>query len=50
MFSPLAVGQRWFYDNLSHLGTLVARQGQATKHLRNELELKKRVFGFSCVN
>ena len=40
-FSPLEVGKKWFYDELSKLGTLTTKQGYETKELRDLVGLKK---------
>jgi hypothetical protein len=40
-FSPLEVGKKWFYDELSKLGKLNTKQGYETKELRDSLGLKK---------
>lgn len=40
-FSPLEVGKKWFYCEISKLGKLVTKQGYETKQLRDSLGLKK---------
>jgi hypothetical protein len=40
-FSPLEVGKKWFYKEISKLGQLYIRQGYETKELRDMLGLKK---------
>ena len=40
-FSPLEVGKKWFYEEISKLGKLYTRQGYETKELRDSLGLKK---------
>ena len=40
-FSPLEVGKKWFYSELSKLGKIHLLQGYETAKLRNELGLKK---------
>ena len=40
-FSPLEVGKAWFYDEVSHLGNLILKQGYETFERRNLLGLKK---------
>jgi hypothetical protein len=40
-FSPLEVGKKWFYDNLSQLAPVETKQGYETKELRDQLSLKK---------
>jgi hypothetical protein len=40
-FSPLEVGKRWFYAEISKLGQLVTMQGYETKAIREALGLKK---------
>ena len=34
-FSPLEVGKRWFYDEVSRIGNLILKQGYETKALRD---------------
>jgi len=40
-FSPLEVGKKWFYDQMSKCGPLTIIQGHETKRLRDSLNLKK---------
>jgi hypothetical protein len=40
-FSPLEVGKKWFYEEISKLGKLYTKQGYETKELRDSLGLKK---------
>jgi hypothetical protein len=40
-FSPLEVGKKWFYDQLSSLDIVETRQGWETKQLRDNLGLNK---------
>jgi len=40
-FSPLEVGKKWFYSEISKLGNLTTKQGHETKDLRDSLNLKK---------
>jgi hypothetical protein len=40
-FSPLEVGKKWFYFELSKLGKLYTKQGYETKELRDAAGLKK---------
>ena len=40
-FSPLEVGKKWFYSELSKLGKLYTKQGYETKELRDSFGLKK---------
>ena len=40
-FSPLEVGKKWFYSEISKLGMLSTKQGYETKELRDSLGLKK---------
>ena len=40
-FSPLEVGKKWFYHELSVLASVQTRQGYETKELRDVLGLKK---------
>lgn len=40
-FSPLEVGKKWFYGEISKLGNLTTRKGHETKKLRDYLGLKK---------
>lgn len=40
-FSPLEVGKRWFYGELSKLGNVVTCQGFETKNFREKLGLSK---------
>ncbi len=41
MFSPLEVGKRWFYDQLSAIASLETKLGNDTYELRQSLGLKK---------
>ena len=41
MFSPLEIGKKYFYDELSQLGNLVTKAGYETKEFRDKLELRK---------
>ena len=40
-FSPLEVGKKWFYKEITKLGKLYIAQGYETKELRDSLDLKK---------
>ena len=40
-FSPLEVGKKWFYSEISKLGNLTTKQGYETKWLRDSFGLKK---------
>ncbi len=40
-FSPIEIGKRWFYAELSALGELKTHSGWETKLMRDELRLKK---------
>jgi hypothetical protein len=40
-FSPLEVGKKWFYEEISKLGKLYTRQGYETKEMRDSLGLNK---------
>jgi len=40
-FSPLEVGKKWFYENLSLLAPVITRSGWETKKLRDKLKLNK---------
>jgi len=40
-FSPLEVGKKWFYAEISKLGNLIVKQGYETKELRDLSGLKK---------
>ena len=40
-FSPLEVGKKWFYGEITLLGSLTTKQGHETKALRDSLGLKK---------
>jgi hypothetical protein len=40
-FSPLEVGKRWFYQQLSRLGEVITKSGWETKQMRDVLGLKK---------
>jgi len=40
-FSPLEVGKKWFYDQMTKYGHLTIIQGHETKELRDSLSLKK---------
>src|ERR1039457_5204411 len=40
-FSPMEVGKKWFYGELTKMGTLVLKQGWETKALRDALGLVK---------
>jgi hypothetical protein len=55
-FSPLEVGKKWFYEQISKMGTLETRKGFETFTDRNNLGLKKtkakmsEVFEAHCVD
>lgn len=55
-FSPLEVGKRWFYEQLSKLGSVDTMQGHETKAMRDRLGLNKsksklsEVFDAHCVD
>ena len=55
-FSPLEVGKRWFYAELSRLATVETKSGWETKQLRQALGVKKignkqaEVFAAHCVD
>jgi len=55
-FSPLEVGKKWFYEELSKLGHLETRQGYETKEMRDAAGLSKtsdklaNVFEAHCVD
>jgi len=55
-FSPLEVGKRWFYQQLSKLGQVLTCSGWETKQMRSALGLKKtskktaEVFEAHCVD
>jgi hypothetical protein len=56
MFSPLEVGKKWFYEELSKISPVDLKQGYETKELRDNLGLKKTnkkladVFEAHCVD
>jgi len=55
-FSPLEVGKKWFYKELSELAKVVTKSGWETKEMRDALGLKKtgnkmaEVFEAHCVD
>jgi hypothetical protein len=55
-FSPLEVGKKWFYRELSKLGRVETKQGYETKELRDAHGLKKSkkkmadIFATHCVD
>ena len=55
-FSPLEVGKKWFYEELSKLGEVHKKQGIQTKQMREVLGLKKskkktaNIFEAHCVD
>lgn len=41
IFSPLEIGKKWFYSEISKFGNLTTKQGYETKQLRDSLNLPK---------